>query len=42
MGVAANIPEIINDFNVYSEGNKFIGVSGSVTLPSFDAITEEV
>ena len=42
MGVAANIPEIINDFNVYSEGNKLIGVSGSVTLPSFDAIVEEV
>ncbi len=31
MGVAANIPEIINDFNVYSEGDKLIGVSGSVT-----------
>lgn len=36
----ANIPEVINDFNVYNNGNKFIGISGSHTLPNFDAITE--
>lgn len=39
---AANIPEIINNYNVYSNGNVLIGVSGSVTLPTLDAITEEV
>lgn len=38
----ANVPEIINNYNVYHNGNNLIGVSGSVTLPSFDAITEEV
>lgn len=37
-----NIPEIINYFNVYNNGNILIGVTGSVQLPSFDAITEEI
>ena len=38
----ANIPEIINNFNVYNNGNVLIGVSGAVALPSFDAITETI
>lgn len=38
----ANIPEIINNFNAYHNGNVLIGVSGSVSLPSFDAITETI
>lgn len=42
MSAMANIPEIINNYNVYNNGNVLVGVSGSVTLPSFDAITEEV
>lgn len=42
MSAMANIPEIINNYNVYHNGNVLVGVSGSVTLPSFDAITEEV
>ncbi len=41
MGIT-NIPEIINYFNVYNNGNILIGVTGSVQLPSFDAITEEI
>ncbi len=36
----ANVPEVINNFNVYNNGNKLIGISGSHTLPNFDAITE--
>ena len=36
------IPEIINAFNVYHGGNKFLGISGAVTLPSMDAITETI
>lgn len=42
MGKTANIPEIINNFNAYNNGNVLIGVSGSVSLPSFDAITETI
>lgn len=42
MSAMANIPEIINNYNVYHNGNILVGVSGSITLPSFDAITEEV
>lgn len=42
MSAMANIPEIINNYNVYNRGNVLVGVSGSVSLPSFDAITEEV
>ena len=38
----ANVPEIINNFNAYHNGNKLIGVTGSVSLPSFDAITETI
>lgn len=42
MASTANVPEIINSFNVYNNGNILIGVSGAVTLPSFDAITETI
>lgn len=38
----ANVPEVINNYNVYSNGNILVGVSGEVTLPSLDPITEEV
>lgn len=38
----ANIPEIINNFNAYHNGNVMIGVSGAVSLPSLDAITETI
>lgn len=37
-----NVPEIINNFNVYNNGNALIGVSGEVTLPDFSAITETI
>lgn len=42
MSAMANVPEVINNYNVYNNGNVLIGVSGSVTLPTFEPITEEV
>lgn len=36
------IPEVINNWNAYNKGNKLIGVTGSVTLPNLDAITEQI
>lgn len=42
MSSITNVPEIINGYNVYKNGSKLIGVSGAITLPSLDAITEEV
>ena len=42
MGNIANVPEIINNYNAYTNGNKLIRVTGEMELPSFDAITEEV
>lgn len=42
MGSKANIPEIINNFNAYNNGNVLIGVTGAVALPTFDAITETI
>lgn len=36
------IPEIINEYNAYRNGNKMIGVTGATTLPSMDAITETI
>nr|WP_295681125.1 phage major tail tube protein [uncultured Lachnoclostridium sp.]DAD78529.1 MAG TPA: tail tube protein [Caudovirales sp. ctCiv1]DAL67971.1 MAG TPA: tail tube protein [Caudoviricetes sp.] len=35
-----SIPEVVNSFNVYKEGNVLIGISGEVTLPDLTAITE--
>lgn len=41
--MAQAIPEIINAFNVYNRnGRAFLGISGAVTLPSMDAITETI
>lgn len=42
MGAITNIPEVINNFNAYNNGNVLVGVTGSVQLPNFDAITEEI
>ena len=42
MSNAANIPEMINCFNAYHNGNKMIGVTSQVTLPTLDAIEEEI
>lgn len=36
------IPEVIHSFNVYKSGNQLIGLTGEVTLPDFDAMTETV
>lgn len=41
--MANAIPEIINAFNVYGRnGRAFLGISGAVTLPNMDAITETI
>lgn len=40
--MTTNVPEIINNFNVYKKGTQLIGLSGSVTIPSLDAITETI
>ncbi|RDY28656.1 phage major tail tube protein [Lachnotalea glycerini] len=36
------IPEVIYGFNVYKSGNKLIGLSGEVTLPDFEAMTDTI
>lgn len=38
----ATIPEKIADFNVYSNGNKLIGVTGEVTLPDLVQKSESI
>lgn len=35
-----NIPSKINSFNVYKDGTKLIGISGEVTLPDFESLTD--
>lgn len=42
MSAITTIPEVINNFNVYNQGEVLVGVSNSITLPNFDAITEEI
>lgn len=36
------IPSKINMFNVYRDGNTLAGLSGEVTLPDFEAISETI
>jgi len=36
------IPEKVVNFNVYDEGEKLVGVSGEVTLPKLEAMTETI
>ncbi|OYO94282.1 hypothetical protein C8E03_110122 [Lachnotalea glycerini] len=36
------IPEVVYAFNVYKSGNKLIGLSGGVTLPDFEAMTDSI
>lgn len=36
------IPEKVVNFNVYSHTEKLVGVSGEITLPDFEAMTETV
>ena len=42
MAAITNVPEVINNFNAYNKGNVLVGVTGSVQLPNFEAITEEI
>ena len=36
------IPEVIHDFNMYNTGSKIIGLTGEVSLPDFEAMTETI
>ncbi|WP_167955131.1 phage major tail tube protein [Anaerosporobacter faecicola] len=36
------IPEVINNYNVYKQGNQLVGISGEVALPDMDAITATI
>lgn len=36
------IPELINNFNVYRAGNALVGLSGEVSLPDFESLTETI
>ena len=42
MSSITNIPEVINNFNAYHNGNVLVGVTGQVNIPNFEAITEEI
>ena len=40
--MAKNIPDKINDFNVYRDGDKLIGIGEEVTLPDIEMMSESV
>lgn len=41
--MAANsFPSVINDFNVYKNGTRLIGITGEVTLPEFNSKTTTI
>ena len=40
--MAKNIPDKINDFNVYEDGDRLIGIGEEVTLPDIEMLSESV
>jgi len=40
--MARNIPDKINDFNVYEDGDRLIGIGEEVTLPDIEMLSETV
>jgi P2 family phage contractile tail tube protein len=38
----SGIPEVIHDFNIYNGKNKIVGLTGEVSLPDFEAVTETI
>lgn len=34
------IPTVLNNFNTYASGHKYVGVSSETTLPNFEYLTE--
>lgn len=40
--MSKDIPQIINNFNVYKKGTRLIGVSGEVSLPEMEQMSEAV
>lgn len=40
MNNTTNIPEVLHAYNIYNKGNVQVGVSGDVTLPNLEAMTE--
>lgn len=36
------LPEKVVNFNVYDEGEKLVGITGEVTLPNLEAMTETI
>lgn len=36
------IPTVLNNFNTYGNGRRYVGVSSEVSLPSFEAMTETI
>ena len=40
--MAKNIPDKINDFNVYDDGNRLVGIGEEVTLPDIEMMSETV
>lgn len=36
------IPTVLNNFNAYGAGKKYVGVASEVTLPSFEYLTETI
>lgn len=36
------IPEVVNDFNMYGNGSKLVGINAEVPIPELEAITETI
>lgn len=36
------IPTVLNNFNMYGESHKFLGLSPETTLPNFEYLTETI
>ena len=36
------IPTVLNNFNAYGSGHKYVGLTSEVALPSFEYLTETI
>lgn len=37
-----NLPNVIQNFNVYTDGNRLVGITGEVSMPEINAVVAEV
>ena len=37
-----NLPNVVQNFNVYADGNRLVGVTGEMSMPEITSVVAEV